>query len=84
MNFIFTLVANQIFKSVTSWQTTALAGWSAYLVAILTNSGLIDPQYIHGLSGQIAQWSLGAVSLLLLAWQDRKQDNTPTKPPVGD
>jgi len=84
MNFIMNLIADQVVKSITSWQTTALGSVTAFLSVLVTNSGLIDPQYIHGLAGQVAQWLLGAVSLALIAWQDRKQDNTPTKPPKGD
>ena len=87
MNWLISFIGNQVVKSIMSWETTALSGLTAFLGVLLTQSGIIDPQYVHSLAGQAAQWALGAVSLVLLAWQDRKQpavDTAPTQPPQGD
>lgn len=81
---ILNFIVNQIISRVTSWQSTMLGGLTATLAVILTNSGIIDPTDVHSLAGQIAQWLSAGLSLVLLFWQDRKQDNTPTQPPKGD
>lgn len=87
MNFLINFITNQISNRVTSWNTTIPAGLIAYITAALANSGVIDPVYVHSLAGQIAQWLLYGLSLVLLAWKERKQppeDNSPTPGPGKD
>lgn len=84
MNWLTNFIGDQVVARVTSWQTTAAAGLIAYLTNFLTESGVIDPTQVHSLAGQIAQWLLYGISLVLLAWKDRKQDKTPTQPPEKD
>lgn len=81
---ILDFIASFVIKGITSWQTTMLGGLTAGLAVILTNSGVIDPNSVHSLAGQIAQWLSAGISLVLLFWQDRKKDITPTPPPQGD
>lgn len=85
MKTILNFIISQISDRVKSWSTTIPAG----LLAYITNaaSAYIDPAYLHSFSGQVAQWALYGLSLILLAWKDRKQppvDYSPTQPPKGD
>lgn len=87
MSFILNLILDQVRNRVTSWQTTIPAAFLASLTAFITNSGLFDPADVNGLAGRIAQWLIYGLSLVLLAWQDRKlapEDKNPTQPPGKD
>lgn len=87
MNFILNFITNQISDRVTSWQTTIPAFLLTGVTQLLVNSGLFDPTQVNSMAGQIAQWVIYGLSLVLLAWKNRKTppvDNTPTPPPSGE
>jgi hypothetical protein len=87
MNFLINFITNQISDRVTSWNTTIPAGLIAYLDVFLTHCGVFDDTQIHSLAFKIAQWLMAGLSLVLLAWKDRKEppeDNTPTPGPGKD
>lgn len=87
MNFILTFIINQVSSRVSHWQTTIPAAFLASVTAFVANSGLIDPNDVNSLAGQICQFLIYGLSLILLAWKDRKQppeDNTPVPGPGAD
>lgn len=78
-------IENQITARLLSWTTTVPGVLLAFIDGIASH--FIDPNYLHHFDQQVAQWLIAGLSLVLLAWKDRKEppvDYTPTQPPERD